>query len=106
MLVRPEETSSSLRVRHDAYVKNGRVLIGVADRIEKDATVVHVNKENVSYDQFLPILTLPVLIGVLFNRFHSTTLLLRREAPINPNSNHLTFPHFIECLTSALNTTT
>lgn len=47
MLVRPEETTSSLRVRHDAYVKNGRVVIGIADRIGNDATVVHVNKESV-----------------------------------------------------------
>ncbi|ORZ20459.1 hypothetical protein BCR42DRAFT_370183 [Absidia repens] len=50
MLVRPEETTSSMRVRHDAYIKNGRVVIGVANRIEKDATMVHVNNESIPFD--------------------------------------------------------
>ncbi|KAF7728505.1 hypothetical protein EC973_006058 [Apophysomyces ossiformis] len=49
MLVRPEETSS-LRVRHGAYVKNGRVVIGHAERLEKDATAVRVNNELISCD--------------------------------------------------------
>lgn len=44
--MRPEETSS-LRVRHDAYVKNGRVVIGYAERIVEDATAVKVNNEYV-----------------------------------------------------------
>lgn len=47
LLVRPEETSS-LRVRHDAYVKQGRVVIGYADRIVEDAKHVKVNDEYVS----------------------------------------------------------
>lgn len=42
--MRPEETSS-LRVRHDAYVKNGRVVIGYAEQIVEDATAVKVNNE-------------------------------------------------------------
>ncbi|CAO3592019.1 unnamed protein product [Absidia cylindrospora] len=50
MLVRPEETTSSMRVRHDAYIKNGRIVIGVANRIEKDATMVHVNNESIPFD--------------------------------------------------------
>ncbi|KAG0167927.1 hypothetical protein DFQ30_005515 [Apophysomyces sp. BC1015] len=49
MLVRPEETSS-LRVRHGAYVKNGRVVIGHAERLEKDATAVRVNNELIPFD--------------------------------------------------------
>ncbi|KAL0093770.1 alternative NADP(H) dehydrogenase [Phycomyces blakesleeanus] len=49
MLVRPEDTSS-LRVRHNAYVKNGRVVIGCAERIEQDATAVRVNDELIHFD--------------------------------------------------------
>ncbi|KAL0143998.1 hypothetical protein V8B55DRAFT_1482594 [Mucor lusitanicus] len=49
LLVRPEETSS-LRVRHDAYVKQGRVVIGYADRIVDDAKNVKVNDEYIPFD--------------------------------------------------------
>ncbi|KAI7872825.1 hypothetical protein BDF14DRAFT_1960819 [Spinellus fusiger] len=49
MLVRPEETSS-LRVRHDTYVKHGRVVIGCAERIENDATAILVNDELITFD--------------------------------------------------------
>ncbi|CAO3617466.1 unnamed protein product [Cunninghamella blakesleeana] len=49
MLVRPEETSS-LRVRHDAYVKNGRIIIGLADKIVNDATGILVNNEIINFD--------------------------------------------------------
>ncbi|CEP19547.1 hypothetical protein [Parasitella parasitica] len=49
LLVRPEETSS-LRVRHDAYVKQGRVVIGYADQIVDDATKVKVNDEHIPFD--------------------------------------------------------
>ncbi|KAI8086634.1 uncharacterized protein BX664DRAFT_336377 [Halteromyces radiatus] len=49
MLVRPED-ASSLRVRHESYVKNGRVMIGIADRLENDATMVHVNGESIPFD--------------------------------------------------------
>jgi hypothetical protein len=46
LLVRPEETSS-LRVRHDAYVKNGRVVIGYAKKIVGNGKFVVVNNETV-----------------------------------------------------------
>ncbi|KAL9559520.1 hypothetical protein PS6_000732 [Mucor atramentarius] len=49
LLVRPEETSS-LRVRHDAYVKQGRVVIGYADQIVDDAKNVKVNDEYIPFD--------------------------------------------------------
>ncbi|KAI8379768.1 uncharacterized protein BYT42DRAFT_569957 [Radiomyces spectabilis] len=49
MLVRPEETSS-LRVRHGSYVKNGRVIIGYAEKIVNDATAVKVNDELIPFD--------------------------------------------------------
>ncbi|KAI8087908.1 uncharacterized protein B0P05DRAFT_530617 [Gilbertella persicaria] len=49
LLVRPEETSS-LRVRHDAYVKNGRVIIGYAEQITHDAKYVKVNDEFIPFD--------------------------------------------------------
>lgn len=47
LLVRPEETSS-LRVRHDAYINNGRVIIGYAEQILDEATSIKVNNEYVS----------------------------------------------------------
>ncbi|KAI7888571.1 uncharacterized protein EV154DRAFT_425564 [Mucor mucedo] len=49
LLVRPEETSS-LRVRHDAYVKEGRVIIGYAEKVVEDAKSVKVNNEYVPLD--------------------------------------------------------
>ncbi|CAO3626459.1 unnamed protein product [Cunninghamella echinulata] len=49
MLVRPEETSS-LRVRHDAYVKNGRIIIGRAEKIVNDGTGILVNNETIGFD--------------------------------------------------------
>ncbi|KAI8080897.1 hypothetical protein BDF21DRAFT_361696 [Thamnidium elegans] len=49
LLVRPEDTSS-LRVRHDAYVKNGRVIIGYAEQVVNDARSIKVNNEYVPLD--------------------------------------------------------
>ncbi|KAG1218554.1 hypothetical protein G6F35_008222 [Rhizopus arrhizus] len=49
LLVRPEETSS-LRVRHDAYVKNGRVVIGYAKKIVGNGKFVVVNNETIPFD--------------------------------------------------------
>ncbi|KAI7902737.1 uncharacterized protein BX663DRAFT_510308 [Cokeromyces recurvatus] len=49
LLVRPEETSS-LRVRHNAYIKNGRVVIGYAEKIVNDAKAVKVNNEYIPFD--------------------------------------------------------
>ncbi|KAG0177049.1 hypothetical protein DFQ29_005308 [Apophysomyces sp. BC1021] len=48
-LVNPEQ-SSSLRVRHDAYVRNGKVIIGYVDDIGDDATSVTINDEKISFD--------------------------------------------------------
>jgi hypothetical protein len=50
--VRPEETSS-LRVRHDAYVRNGRVIIGYAEQIVDDAKSVKVNNEYVNIKKII-----------------------------------------------------
>lgn len=50
--MRPEETSS-LRVRHDAYVRNGRVIIGYAEQIAGDAKSVKVNNEYVNIQHLL-----------------------------------------------------
>lgn len=44
----PEE-SSSMRVRHDAYVRNGRVIIGYATKIDDGAKSLQINGETVSY---------------------------------------------------------
>ncbi|KAI9485713.1 MAG: hypothetical protein EXX96DRAFT_546179 [Benjaminiella poitrasii] len=49
LLVKPEETSS-LRVRHNVYIKNGRVIIGYADQIINDAKAIKVNDECVPFD--------------------------------------------------------
>ncbi|ORX62595.1 FAD/NAD(P)-binding domain-containing protein [Hesseltinella vesiculosa] len=49
MLVRPEETTS-LRVRHDAYVKNGSVVVGYAQRIREDGKAVEVNNKMIELD--------------------------------------------------------
>ncbi|KAI8992508.1 hypothetical protein BDB01DRAFT_717517 [Pilobolus umbonatus] len=49
LLVRPDETSS-LRVRHDAYTKNGKVIIGYAENISHDAKCVRVNDEEIPFD--------------------------------------------------------
>ncbi|CEG84503.1 hypothetical protein RMATCC62417_18297 [Rhizopus microsporus] len=43
-IVNPDQ-SSSLRVRHDAYVKNGRVIIGYAEELCDDGKSVKVNNE-------------------------------------------------------------
>ncbi|CAO3613191.1 unnamed protein product [Cunninghamella blakesleeana] len=48
-LVHPFE-STSLRVTHDSYIKNGRVIIGYVDEISEDGKSVHVNNEKVSCD--------------------------------------------------------
>ncbi|KAI8371556.1 uncharacterized protein BYT42DRAFT_580683 [Radiomyces spectabilis] len=48
-LVNPHQ-STSLRVRHDAYVRNGRVIIGYADDIGHDGTSVVVNEEEIFFD--------------------------------------------------------
>ena len=50
-IVNPEETSS-MRVRHDAYVRNGKVIIGYARDIDHDATSVQVNGETVRVPLF------------------------------------------------------
>ena len=36
-----------MRVRHDAYVRNGKVIIGYARDIDHDATSIKVNGETV-----------------------------------------------------------
>lgn len=43
----PDQTSS-LRVRHDAYVRNGRVMIGYAEEIQDNGKSIMVNNELVS----------------------------------------------------------
>ncbi|KAI7880754.1 FAD/NAD(P)-binding domain-containing protein [Lichtheimia hyalospora FSU 10163] len=48
-LVNPEE-SSSMRVRHDAYVRNGRVIIGYATKIDDGAKSLQVNGETLCFD--------------------------------------------------------
>ncbi|KAI9271325.1 hypothetical protein BY458DRAFT_555693 [Sporodiniella umbellata] len=48
-IVSPDQTSS-LRVRHDAYVKNGRVIIGYAEEICNDAKSIIVNGETILFD--------------------------------------------------------
>ena len=47
-IVHPEK-SSTMRVRHDAYVKNGKVVIGYAEDIGYDAHSVRVNDKTVSF---------------------------------------------------------
>ncbi|CEI93543.1 hypothetical protein RMCBS344292_07775 [Rhizopus microsporus] len=48
-IVNPDQ-SSSLRVRHDAYVKNGRVIIGYAEELCDDGKCVKVNDELITFD--------------------------------------------------------
>ncbi|CAO3685146.1 unnamed protein product [Rhizopus stolonifer] len=48
-IVNPDQTSS-LRVRHDAYVKNGRVIIGYAEEICDNAKRITVNGETIPFD--------------------------------------------------------
>ncbi|KAI9475960.1 MAG: hypothetical protein EXX96DRAFT_506771 [Benjaminiella poitrasii] len=48
-MINPEQTSS-LRVRHDAYVKNGRVIIGYAEDLSSQRKSVTVNGEVISFD--------------------------------------------------------
>ncbi|KAI8352895.1 hypothetical protein BD560DRAFT_357841 [Blakeslea trispora] len=48
-IVNPEQ-SSSLRVRHDAYVKNGRVIIGYAESISNKGRTISVNNEPIDFD--------------------------------------------------------
>ncbi|KAI8370073.1 hypothetical protein EDC96DRAFT_606765 [Choanephora cucurbitarum] len=48
-IVNPEQ-SSSLRVRHDAYVKNGRVIIGYAEHLSNKGKTISVNNEIVEFD--------------------------------------------------------
>ncbi|KAI9498202.1 hypothetical protein BDB00DRAFT_969215 [Zychaea mexicana] len=48
-IVHPEG-SSSMRVRHDAYVQNGKVIIGYAEDIGHDARSVTVNDETIFFD--------------------------------------------------------
>lgn len=47
-IVNPDQTSS-LRVRHDAYVKNGKVIIGYAENLANQAKSVTVNGQVVCY---------------------------------------------------------
>ena len=42
-----------MRVRHDAYVRNGKVIIGYARDIDHDATSIQVNGETVRVPLFL-----------------------------------------------------
>lgn len=51
-LVNPRQ-STSLRVQHDSYVRNGKVIIGHADEISEDAKSVLVNNELVSCNFFI-----------------------------------------------------
>lgn len=49
-IVHPEDNESdALRVRHDSYVRNGRVIIGYAEGICNNATSIRVNGEKVSW---------------------------------------------------------
>ncbi|CEP17521.1 hypothetical protein [Parasitella parasitica] len=48
-IINPEQTSS-LRVRHDAYVKNGRVIIGYAEDLSNGGKSVTVNGEKIFFD--------------------------------------------------------
>ncbi|KAI8344174.1 hypothetical protein BC941DRAFT_407966 [Chlamydoabsidia padenii] len=48
-LVNPHQ-STSLRVQHDSYVKNGKVIIGYVDEIDEDAKSVLVNDEHIHFD--------------------------------------------------------
>ncbi|KAI8637350.1 hypothetical protein BD408DRAFT_424716 [Parasitella parasitica] len=48
-IINPEQTSS-LRVRHDAYVKNGRVIIGYAEDLANGGKSVTVNREKITFD--------------------------------------------------------
>ncbi|KAG1057692.1 hypothetical protein G6F43_000473 [Rhizopus delemar] len=48
-IVNPDQTSS-LRVRHDAYVRNGRVMIGYAEEIQDNGKSIMVNNELISFD--------------------------------------------------------
>ena len=43
-IINPDQTSS-LRVRHDAYVKNGRVIIGYAENLANRGKSISVNSE-------------------------------------------------------------
>jgi hypothetical protein len=47
-IVNPDQTSS-LRVRHDAYVKNGKVIIGYAENLSNQAKSVTVNGQVVCF---------------------------------------------------------
>ncbi|KAI8991351.1 hypothetical protein BDF20DRAFT_811752 [Mycotypha africana] len=48
-IIHPEQ-SSSLRVRHDAYVQNGRVIIGYAENLANKGKSVTVNGEVIKFD--------------------------------------------------------
>ncbi|KAG1139507.1 hypothetical protein G6F37_009713 [Rhizopus arrhizus] len=48
-IVNPEQ-SSSLRVRHDAYVRNGRVIIGYAEELCNKGKSIIVNDEQVDFE--------------------------------------------------------
>ncbi|KAI7858498.1 hypothetical protein BDC45DRAFT_498490 [Circinella umbellata] len=48
-IVHPEK-SSTMRVRHDTYVKNGKVVIGYAEDIGHDARSVRVNEKTIFFD--------------------------------------------------------
>lgn len=45
-IINPDQTSS-LRVRHDAYVRNGRVIIGYAENLANRGKTISVNGEEV-----------------------------------------------------------
>ncbi|KAI7882666.1 FAD/NAD(P)-binding domain-containing protein [Lichtheimia hyalospora FSU 10163] len=53
-IVHPAENESdALRVRHDSYVRNGRVIIGYAEGICNNATSVRVNGEKIFFEYLL-----------------------------------------------------
>ncbi|CAO3675391.1 unnamed protein product [Umbelopsis ramanniana] len=49
-LVSPEHFSSSIRIPHNTYVKNGRVIIGYAHGISSSARHILVNDTEISFD--------------------------------------------------------
>ncbi|CDH51427.1 pyridine nucleotidedisulfide oxidoreductasedomain containing protein [Lichtheimia corymbifera JMRC:FSU:9682] len=53
-IVHPEDNESdALRVRHDSYVRNGRVIIGYAEGICNNATSIRVNGEKIFFEYLL-----------------------------------------------------
>lgn len=70
-IINPEQTSS-LRVRHDAYVKNGRVIIGYAEDLANGGKSVTVNGEVVCL--FSPPTT--PLLGLTYANYYARSILI------------------------------